>query len=60
MRGGSEMQFGLFGLGGYPIGKFSYADGSPLGLKPQIFAAWGRPHHCRFAGHHQNVKIDLS
>ena len=42
------MQFGLFGLGGYPIGKFSYADGSPLGLGGLVIF-----------GHHQIVKIDL-
>lgn len=41
MRGGSEMEFGLFGLGGYPIGKFSYADGSPLGLKPRFLRLGG-------------------
>ena len=26
-KGGAEMAFGLFGLGGYPIGHFKYADG---------------------------------
>lgn len=25
-KGGAEMSFGLFGLGGYPIGRFRYAD----------------------------------
>ena len=31
--GGSEMSFGLFGLGGYPIGKFGYVDGRTLKLE---------------------------
>jgi len=38
-KGGSEMSFGLFGLGGYPIGKFGYVDGRKYTswcLSPQI------------------------
>lgn len=59
-KGGSEMQFGLFGLGGYPIGKFSYADGSKYTswcLSPEVVSGTLLPEAlaAAYGGHSPSV-----